>query len=81
MIRAAKGPSKKKPSATSASTSSSSNKVEKKEKKEITPNSSFSLPKQEPPQEASTEIDIYEDYVTCPSCNRRFDAQVAERHM
>jgi len=79
MIRAAKGPSKKKASPSTSST----NKVEKNEKKEtVASSSSYSLSTQESVQpEVSTEIDIYEDYVTCPSCNRRFDAQVAERHM
>jgi len=74
MIRAAKEPNKKK-----ASSSSTSN---KKEKKESSQRSSSSLTSREQEKLIETpEVDLYEDYVTCPSCNRRFDAQVAERHM
>ncbi|KAG4105948.1 hypothetical protein H8356DRAFT_923621 [Neocallimastix lanati (nom. inval.)] len=75
MIRAAREPNKKK----SNSTSTSSSNKNKKEKKDSSSKSS-SLANQKS-DSISQEIDIYEDYVTCPTCNRRFDAQVAERHM
>jgi len=74
MIRAAREPNKKK-----TSTSSSSNNNNKNDKKDSSSKSNSNTSQEM--ENASQEIDIYEDYVTCPSCNRRFDAQVAERHM
>ncbi|ORY40047.1 hypothetical protein LY90DRAFT_672279 [Neocallimastix californiae] len=80
MIRAAREPINKKSDSSSGS-SSSSNIVKKGKKDSLSQSNPDTSDTNQEIENASQEIDIYEDYVTCPTCNRRFDATVAERHI